>query len=61
MEQVEEKVILKNLVLNEEFFKKAFPFLDASMFQEPPTKRVFKHISRYVKKYGRDRDRKSVV
>ncbi len=53
MEQVEEKVILKNLVLNEEFFKKAFPFLDASMFLEAPTKRVFGHISKYAKKYGR--------
>ena len=53
MEQVEEKVILKNLVLNEEFFKKAFPFLEAPMFLEEPARKIFTYISQYAKKYGK--------
>ena len=53
MEQVEEKVILKNLVLNEDYFKKAFPFLQEEMFSEAPEKRVFKYLSGYAKQYGK--------
>ena len=53
MEQVEEKVILKNLVLNEEFFKKAFPFLESNMFLDEPTRKIFWYISQYAKKYGK--------
>ena len=53
MEQVEEKVILKNLVLNEEYFKKAFPFIQEEMFSEAPEKRVFKYIAGYVKQHGK--------
>ncbi len=52
MELVEEKVILKNLIHNEKYFNKCFPFLEASYFLDKTCKKAFIYISNYYKKYN---------
>lgn len=52
MELVEEKVILKNLIHNEKYFNKCFPFLEANYFLEKHCKKIFGYISSYYKKYN---------
>lgn len=47
-----EKVILSNLVYNEEYGRKAIPFLKSEYFQEYSEKVVFDLIDDYVKKYN---------
>ena len=53
MELIEEKIILKNLVTNEDYFAKVFPFLNEKVFTENYTKKLFKCIYEYNHKYNR--------
>lgn len=53
MELIEEKIILKNLVINDEYFSKVFPFLNEKVFTESYTKKLFKCISEYNQKYNK--------
>ena len=52
MELVEEKVILKNLIHNEKYFNKCFPFIEIPYFHEKHCKKIFSYISTYYKKYN---------
>jgi DnaB-like helicase C terminal domain len=47
-----EKVILSNLIYNDEFGRKAIPFLKSEYFQEYSDKILFELIDDYVKKYN---------
>lgn len=52
MELVEEKVILKNLIHNEKYFNKCYPFLQDNYFLDKNCKKAFTYISNYYKKYN---------
>ena len=47
-----EKVILTNLIHNDEFGKKVIPFLKSEYFQDYSEKIVFELINDYVEKYS---------
>jgi len=47
-----ERVILSNLVFNDEFGRKAIPFLKTEYFQDYSEKVIFELIDDYVKKYN---------
>jgi hypothetical protein len=47
-----EKTILTNLMYNEEYMRKVFPFLKEEYFTELNTKFIFKHISEFISKYN---------
>lgn len=47
-----ERLILSNLIYNEEFAKKVAPFLRTSYFTELPTKTIFELIKEFVGKYN---------
>ncbi len=47
-----EHLILKNLTDNEEYVRKAFPFLQADYFHEYSEKLLFEKISEYIHKYN---------
>jgi replicative DNA helicase len=47
-----EKIILSNLVHNEEYGRRVVPFLHSEYFAEPSDKVVFELIDNYVKKYN---------
>lgn len=53
MELIEEKIVLKNLILNDEYFSKIFPFLSEELFSEKYTKKLFSCIKAYNEKYNR--------
>lgn len=53
MNLIEEKLILKNLLVDENYFLKAFPYLDKDLFSEKATQVVFNWISRYHVTYSR--------
>ena len=53
MELIEEKIILKNLVTNDEYFSKVFPFLSEKVFTENYTKKLFKCIYEYNHRYNK--------
>lgn len=53
MKLIEEKIILKNLVINDEYFSKVFPFLTEKVFTENYTKKIFKCIYDYNQKYNK--------
>ena len=45
-----EKTILSNLIFNEDYMRKVFPFLKEEYFTEHNTKTIFKHISEFINK-----------
>ena len=47
-----EKTILSNLIFNEDYMRKVFPFLKEEYFTEHNTKTIFKHISEFINKYN---------
>lgn len=47
-----EKTILSNLIFNEDYMRKVFPFLKEEYFTEHNTKIIFKHISEFINKYN---------
>lgn len=47
-----EQTILSNLIHNEDYMRKVFPFLKEEYFSEHNTKIVFKHISEFINKYN---------
>ena len=47
-----EKTILENLMYNEEYMRKVFPFLKNEYFSELNTKLVFRHISSFITQYN---------
>ena len=47
-----EKVILRNLVYNEEYLRKVIPFIEPDYFNERNEKVVFEHITKYVAEYN---------
>lgn len=49
----DEKLILKQLVNNKEYFLKVIPFLDDSLFSEKVTKLLFKCVNLYNENYNR--------
>ena len=51
MALIEEKIVLKNLVLSDSYFAKVFPFLSENLFSEKYTKKLFKCIKEYNEKY----------
>ena len=53
MELIEEKIILKNLVTNDEYFSKVFPFLSEKVFTENYTKKLFRCIHEYNQRYNK--------
>ena len=53
MELIEEKIILKNLVTNDEYFSKVFPFLSEKVFTENYTKKLFRCIYEYNSRYNK--------
>ncbi len=46
-------IILKNLFSNEQFVRKALPFLKAEYLTESPEKIVFEEINKYILKYNK--------
>ena len=46
-----EKTILSNLILNEEYSRKVFPYIKEDYFEENSIKRVFSTYAQYVEKY----------
>ena len=51
MEQIE-FLILKNLLHNEKYLRKALPFIKAEYFQDSNQKIVFEEISSFVEQYN---------
>ena len=47
-----EKVILRNLVYNEEYLRKVIPFIEPDYFNERNERVVFEHITKYVAEYN---------
>lgn len=47
-----EQTILSNLIHNEEYMRKVFPFLKEEYFSEHNTKIIFKHVSEFINKYN---------
>jgi len=47
-----EQTILANLMYNETYMRKVFPFLKEEYFAEPSTRIIFKHITEFVNKYN---------
>ena len=47
-----EKVILRNLVFNEEYLRKVLPFIEPSYFSDRNEKVVFEHIAKYASEYN---------
>lgn len=47
-----EQTILSNLIHNEDYMRKVFPFLKEEYFSEHNTKIIFKHISEFINKYN---------
>jgi len=56
-----EQTILKNLIHNEEFTRKALPFISADYFSERTEKNVFKEIFDFVNKYKNPPTHESLV
>lgn len=48
-----ERIILKNLFLNESFVRKILPYLKSEYLQERPEKILYEEIQKYVLKYNR--------
>jgi len=46
-----EKTILSNLILNEEFSRKVFPYLKEDYFDDIALRKLFSTVSQYVEKY----------
>lgn len=53
MELIEEKLILKYLVIDDAYFTKVFPYLSEKLFSESYTKKLFTCIKSYNEKYNR--------
>ena len=47
-----EKVILRNLVYNEEYLRKVLPFIEPDYFNERNERVVFEHITKYTAEYN---------
>jgi replicative DNA helicase len=47
-----EKVILRNLVYNEEYLRKVLPFIEPDYFNERNERVVFEHITKYAAEYN---------
>jgi len=47
-----EKVILRNLVFNEEYLRKVIPFIEPDYFNDRGERIVFEHITKYVAEYN---------
>ena len=47
-----EKVILRNLVYNEEYLRKVILFIEPDYFNERNERVVFEHITKYVAEYN---------
>ena len=47
-----EKVILRNLVFNEEYLRKVLPFIEPNYFSDRNEKVVFEHIAKYASEYN---------
>ena len=47
-----EKVILRNLVYNEEYLRKVLPFIEPDYFNDRSEKIVFQHITKYAAEYN---------
>ena len=47
-----EKVVLRNLVYNEEYLRKVLPFIEPDYFSKRSEKIVFEHITKYVAEYN---------
>ena len=47
-----EKVILRNLVYNEEYLRKVIPFIEPDYFNDRGERIVFEHITKYVAEYN---------
>ena len=47
-----EKVILRNLVYNEEYLRKVIPFIEPDYFNDRNERVVFEHINKYVAEYN---------
>ena len=47
-----EKVILRNLVYNEEYLRKVIPFIEPDYFNERNERVVFEHITKYASEYN---------
>jgi len=43
-----EKVILRNLVYNEEYLRKVLPFIEPDYFNDRSERVVFEHITKYA-------------
>ena len=47
-----EKVILRNLVYNEEYLRKVLPFIEPDYFNDRNERVVFEHITKYAAEYN---------
>ena len=47
-----EKVILRNLVYNEEYLRKVLPFIEPDYFNDRSERIVFQHITKYAAEYN---------
>ena len=48
-----ERTILRNLIFNEEYYRKVVPFLKSEYFEEPHEKTIFEEISDFASKYDK--------
>ena len=47
-----EKVILRNLIYNEEYLRKVLPFIEPDYFNNRGERIVFEHITKYAAEYN---------
>ena len=52
-EEIEEKIILRNLVVNEEYYEKIIPYISEELFSEKSSQKIFECIRKYQDKYGK--------
>lgn len=53
MEPMEERIVIKNLILDEGYFSKVFPFLSEKHFTENHTKKLFECIKKFNETYNK--------
>lgn len=52
-EEIEEKIILRNLVVNEDYYEKIIPYISEDLFTEKSSQKIFECIKGYQERYSK--------
>ena len=52
-EEIEEKIILRNLVLNDDYYNKIIPYISEDLFSEKSSQKIFECIKGYQDRYNK--------